>query len=1175
MSDRTIPDAVIADQHAASDPAVSAWVSANAGSGKTHVLAQRVIRLLLEGTDPAKILCLTFTKAAAANMANRIFDTLGRWIDLDDAALDRAIRDTGLNAIDAKRRAQARRLFACALETPGGLKVQTIHGFCTRLLQQFPFEANVAARFRVMEDTEQRRLLEDIRRAVLLEGAQRPDSPAGRALAAIIPTTSDLTFQAALNETIGERNEIAAWLDHIGGPDAARAALSAALGIRADDTLEDIEAEIVDGPHLPSAHWASVAEVCLQSSSNDQKQGRRLIEATAAPGALRIDAYLSVFFTGDDTPRKTIITGKLAAMKPDLAQRLDDEARRVQSLCERRRAVLARDRTLALFAVALDVMTRYAAEKNRRGVLDYDDLIARTREMLERVESAWVHYKLDLGIDHLLIDEAQDTSPRQWDIIKRFAAEFTAGLGARGGVRRSIFAVGDDKQSIFSFQDAAPEAFAEMRRFFKLAHDAAGLPFHPIQFKYSFRSAPTVLDAVDQVFKRPEAHAGLTLDPEPTVHEAVRTAAPGLVELWPIIEPEEREPSDPWDAPFDTRSETSPRVKLARQIATAVKAWLDRGDKVGDGDKRRPVRAGDILVLVRQRGALFEAIIRAVKAAGIAVAGADRLVLTEHIAVMDLLVLADALLLPADDLALATALKSPLFGLSEDGLFDLAHNRDGTLVAAVRKRRPDLAVRLNALGRAARGLSPFAFYADLLGPGGGRKAFLSRLGPEANDAIDEFLNLALDYESRETPSLQGFVDWIRTASAEVKRDMEIARDEVRVMTVHGAKGLEAPIVILADTTAPPGGPAQRQPRLLSLPTPNAAPGTPSAIIWTPSKTNDTALTAAARNSATVATQNEYRRLLYVAMTRAADRLVVCGAVGKNGPPQGCWYELVEQGLEASGELTIETGDFGDEQVRRYRKTPAEATGPAAAKPAPAPAVPDTLPNWLGKSVGPTPARLPTLRPSRLIDNSEAAASFGAARRRALQRGTMTHRLLQSLPDLPPQSRAEAALRFAARQTIDIDAAERDTVVHRVLAIVDDPRFAALFAPGSRAEVPIVGQVGGQAVSGIVDRLVVTPDAVLIADYKTNRPAPRSLAEARERHPDYVGQLALYRAVLARLYGDRPVRAMLVWTDTPDVMEIPADALDDALKAPHHSVRRLDAAVGGPYVPPALEGDLRG
>jgi len=1141
---RPVPEAVLAKQHAASDPAVSAWVSANAGAGKTHVLAQRVIRLLLEGTDPAKILCLTFTKAAAANMANRIFGTLSEWTALDDAALDAAIRKTGAKITSAAQRARARRLFASALETPGGLKVQTIHGFCTRVLQQFPFEANVAARFRVLDDAEQRQMLEQIRRNVLLTAANNPESEAGRALAAIIPIVGDQTFQDTLNETIQKRDRIAAWLDDAGGLDAAVAQLSAALGIKPSDTLQQVEADILDGPHLPSAQWASAAAICAKSSARDQEQGQRLTLATSASDTERLKAYLAVFFNRDDTLRKSLLTKPLADEYPDLARRLTDEQARANALCQKRRAVMARDRSTALLALALEVIEGYRAAKNRRGLLDYDDLIARTRELLDRVEAAWVHYKLDLGIDHLLIDEAQDTSPEQWDIIKRFAAEFTAGAGARGAVTRSIFAVGDDKQSIFSFQGAAPEAFAEMRRFFAKAFAEAARAFLPVELKHSFRSVQTILDAVDDVFRQPAAHAGLTADPVATLHEAVRAAAPGLVELWPLVPPDERPKIDPWDAPFDTTSATHPRVKLARQIAGCVKTWLRRGDLVGDGDQRHPLRAGDILILVRQRGALFEAIIRALKNEDVAVAGADRLVLTEHIAVMDLLVLADAILHPLDDLALATALKSPLFGLADDDLFALAYDRQGTLRAALGERRPELAARLDAIAGAARQLSPFAFYAELLGAGGGRRAFLARLGGEANDALDEFLNLALDYESRKTPSLQGFVAWLRTASAEVKRDMEIARDEVRVMTVHGAKGLEAPIVILADTTTPSAGPAQYQPRLLALPAQKAVPGTPDRLVWMPGKKDDSAPTAAARMAAVAASENEYRRLLYVAMTRAADRLVVCGAVGEKGMPPGCWYDLVQQGLDGSGVLIDERADFGDGMVKHYRKGTAEsdaggtmaaATGASALQ----------LPDWLVKPAQAEPARAWPMTPSSAVGVIRAEPGDAAgARTSALARGKLVHRLLQSLPDIPRERRAEAADRYLARNAKNFSSEERGSIVMQLLAVLDDPRFPELFAPGSRAEVPIIGRIGHppHPVSGQVDRLAITPEAVLIADYKTNRPVPAAPPEL------YVTQLALYRAVLARLYPGRPVRAALIWTEAPDIIEIPSSALDAALNA---------------------------
>ena len=754
MNQRSVPQAVIDNQHDASDPEKSAWVSANAGAGKTHVLAQRVIRLLLGGSSPEKILCLTFTKAAAANMANRIFDTLRDWIALDDAKLDKAIAEMGAAPGGKKQRGRARRLFAAALETPGGLKVQTIHGFCTRLLQQFPFEANAPARFRVLEEVEQQQMLEQLRRIMLFEASGNPDSPAGRALTAIIPATSDWGFQEGLLEAIREREPLLAWVEDAGGIAQTAVQLSDALGIAPDDTLEAVEKNIIDGPNLPSSSWLSVAGICSTGSPRDKDQTKRLQDAIAATGRPRVDTYLKVFYsptTGN--LRGALITNAISDTYPELKRQFADEKARLPALCERRKAVLIRDRTIALVTLALNVIGGYRDEKNRRGLLDYDDLIARTGALLNNVDSRWVHYKLDLGIDHLLIDEAQDTSPEQWGIIKKFVEEFTAGAGARSHIKRTIFAVGDDKQSIFSFQGARPLEFDETRNYFQRAHDAADLVFQFVRSTHSFRSVPLVLNAVDAVFKQEAAHEGLTADPVATIHQAVRDKSPGLVELWPLVEPEPKKDIDPWDQPFDKTSETSPRVKLARQIADAVKEWLRRGYMVGDGDKRHPLRAGDILILVRQRGPLFEAIIRALKSADIAVAGADRLKLAEHIAIMDLLALADALLHPLDTLALATVLKSPLFGLSDEQLIDLT-SQQGSLRAALRGTMPEIGNAIDVLEEESRTLPPFTFYARLLG-GGARKRFLARLGTEANDALDEFLNLALAYETRQNSLAAG------------------------------------------------------------------------------------------------------------------------------------------------------------------------------------------------------------------------------------------------------------------------------------------------------------------------------------------------------------------------------------------------------------------------------------
>src|SRR6266446_1919290 len=526
--DRVIPDAVLRVQIEASDPAVSAWVAANAGSGKTHVLAQRVIRLLLDGVDPAKILCITFTKAAAANMANRVFDELRRWTALDDGKLDAAIKRISNLQPDAARRTLARRLFAMALETPGGLKVQTIHAFCTRLLHHFPFEANVAARFSVLDEAAQAQLLSEISLGVLLDAALAPEEALGRALATAIAGTSDQTFKEVIGEAIRKRDAVHAFIDHGGSIEAAIAALCGTLGVAADDTIERVESEMTDGPIFPASQWPQAAKVLAQGGKSDQEQARRLLAASAAGAPQRAGFYQQVFVTGKLEPRQQILTRATELASPALAERLCRERERMLSLIERRNAVLSRDQ----------------AVKDRRGQLDYDDLIEKTLALLGAQRAAWVHYKLDQGIDHVLIDEAQDTSPKQWEIIARLTAEFFAGSGARA-IRRTIFAVGDEKQSIFSFQGAAPREFAVMHHAFEKLSKAAEHEFRHVRFRHSFRSGPNVLGAVDEVFARPEAFAGLSADAGTTVHESLPDAAPGLVEIWEIIKPRANARSKP------------------------------------------------------------------------------------------------------------------------------------------------------------------------------------------------------------------------------------------------------------------------------------------------------------------------------------------------------------------------------------------------------------------------------------------------------------------------------------------------------------------------------------------------------------------------------------------------------------------------------------------------------
>ena len=1128
---REIPLAALAHQVAAADPERTVFVSANAGSGKTHVLTQRVINLLLRGEDPSKILCITFTKAAAANMANRVFGTLAQWSTLDDAALDEKIAASTGKPANAAQRATARRLFATALETPGGLKVQTIHAFCTHLLHQFPFEADVGARFEVLDDAATTQLLNELTLAAMLAGAANPDSALGRALAVAVTAAADITFKEVIAETIGRRDELTAWTERAGGVQQAIDELTRMFGLAPGDSIQVVENEYFSASLIPQSEWPALINLLAASDKDsDRKHGERLTAAQQASGRERVELYLDVFCTGERKGRSAVLTKKFAEANPEWTARLDAEKLRVCQLLAREFALRARDRSAALITVAAAVVERYCAEKDRRALLDYDDLIEKTLALFRKASAAWVLYKLDLGINHVLVDEAQDTSPQQWEIIKTIVAEFVPG-GARENVRRTLFAVGDEKQSIFSFQGAAPLAFAEMRGHFSRLFTSSGAEFVTEKLDYSFRSAAIVLNAVDTIFKQPHAFRGLTADPVWTVHQALPDAAPGEVEIWELTEPDEKdEGKEGWDAPFDTASETSPSIKLAAKIARTIKGWIARG-----------TRPRDVLILVRQRGPLFEAVIRALKRENVEVAGADRLLLTEHIAIMDLLVLGDALLLPDDDLALATALRSPLFGFDEEQLYTLAYARKGPLRSTLKAKSDEdpmfgaAAAALDELGDRARVMTPFAFYAHVLGARKGRRHFLARLGIEASDPLDEFLGLALDYERRETPSLQGFLNWIRAAQSEVKRDMEMARDEVRVMTVHGAKGLEAKNVILADTTTtrPEGA---HPPRLLAAPITNAPPGA-TALIWAVAKDKDAGPMADARARALDAARDEYRRLLYVGLTRAAERLVVCGVKGVNKIPEGCWYDLV---LGALKPLSSEKVDGNGNRIWQFHKTPVDIVATEKSPPQEVGALPD----WLAQDARVKHPALRLVRPSDPIDEARRFAGSGD-RDKALRRGTLVHRLMQSLPDIPLDRRAEAARRYLARSAKEFTDAERDAISKQVLQLFDDTRFAPLFAPGSRAEVSIGGQIAAAdgtilLVSGQVDRLVVTPDEVLIADFKTNRPAPRQIEGVP---PGYIRQLALYRAVLKKLYPDRPARAALIWTEVPDLMELSTDILE--------------------------------
>ncbi|MFG1477059.1 double-strand break repair helicase AddA [Xanthobacter sp. V4C-4] len=1135
-------------QSLASDPAHSAWVSANAGSGKTHVLARRVIRLLLDGVAPARILCLTYTKAAAANMANRVLGILGRWVGLDDAGLDVELAAATGTPVTAALRARGRRLFALALETPGGLKIQTIHAFCGGLLHRFPFEAGVAAGFRELDEAGRAELMARIRQDLVVEATGHPEGELGRALAQLMADLSDSSITALLDAAIAERVRIGA----LGaGAGARRAALAAALGVPEGDGVAALEAQVLDSPHLPWSEWeAAAGALATSDKKTDQDRAAALQAAYEAgdPAEARAE-YLSVFLTEKREPRadRSLATKFVAEAYPDLLARMKAERERLAGLEAALRGARVLERTEAALVLGAEVCRRYEMQKALRGLLDFDDLVARASGLLNQVPASFVHYKLDQGIDHVLVDEAQDTSPAQWAVVHGLTSEFFSGAGARAGVRRTIFVVGDEKQSIFSFQGADPRAFGGMRSEF--ARKAGGATFQEVSLPHSFRSAPGVLEAVDRIFAGPEARAGVTLDSAAPVHTAIRAEAPALVELWPTTVPSPVPEMDDWRRPLDAVAAGDPVTALAERIAGFIQAGIRAGLAI-PARGGRAMRAGDVLVLVRRRGRVFEAVIRALKElkdADVAVAGADRLVVAEHIAALDLMALGDALLSPDDDLALASVLKSPLFGFTDDDLMRLCPARPGrladALAAADDARAQAAAGRLAAWRAEALALRPFDFYARVLGRDGGRRAMLARLGPEAADVLDEFMTLARAHEGTEPASLAGLLAFLRRGGAETKRDMESDRDEVRVMTVHGAKGLEAPVVILADTVDLPR--ARSSGGFLRLP----VAGGPEVPVLAARKGEDSPVLAAARAAAAARDLDEYRRLLYVALTRAEDALIVCGAETSlpakdkdHARPEGCWYELVRTALAPEARTAPAFG-FEGEVLRWGRAEGVFGLAPRAPA-AVAEAVPQPL-RFAGAPPHEPPPRV--LRPSRA---SVVLPHGGGAPERLspVVRGDLLHRLLAGLPQVEPTTRAAAGLRLLRHAGDGLDADIHGEILAEALAVLGHAPLADLFGPDSRAEVPVVGRLalpgrGPVAVNGRIDRLAALSDRILVADFKTDRRPPETLEQVE---PAYVAQLAVYGALLSQVFGGRAVEARLVYTAEPRVFVLDAARLQASL-----------------------------
>ena len=1130
-------------QKLAANPDDLIWLSASAGTGKTQVLTARVFRLLMREDRnpvnhirPENILCLTFTKAGASEMAARIQERLAYWVQASDKDVSQDLFAIGQpDHLDPKTLERARTLFAEVIDAPGGgIRIQTIHSFCQALLASFPIEAGLVPGFRPLEEREQATLRREALATMLTEAESD-----GRL--AIIDHVQRLAIR------MGEERATAFLYrcgNYIGSFDRLKGALAPQMRHWLDLPLGDPDVWLLDHVGDDKVDSVGLRAVAVAYADWNTKTGLESagritswLAASAEMRAATMNDLLKSFLT-QKGELLAVFRKQLVAVE-DLAARLADSLTRIAQTPQHMRFS---DELAGALEAGADYARTYAHLKRTRGVVDFDDLIARTVELLYEGKLAdWVRFKMDQTIDHILVDEAQDTNADQWAIVNALTAELFATAPEDAEKIRTLFTVGDFKQAIFGFQGTSPENYNFALTVFDYKARESLRELKRLSLDDNFRSAPPVLELVDAVFEDLGAEV-MGLKNMPVRHKSARESLPGRIALWrPIIaeqgqdEEGERgeEQADGEEGWIDT-----PTRLFADKLAAEVKAWIKGGV---DG---RPVEPGDVMILVRKRSDLAALIVAKLFEAGVPVAGVDRLRLNAPLAVQDLLAAVRFALQPHDDLNLASLLVSPLIGWSQNDLLRWGYRGSGVPLWRHLRSQTDIADKiepLRAMLATADLSTPYHFLENLLsGTLQGRKKLLARLGNDARDPIEELLNAAIAFEQGNTPSLQQFLRWFDMGDVDIKRDAGGKINEVRVMTVHGSKGLQAPIVVLADATvnpdnSPTGGVD------LSVP---VAPGDlplKLPLFGAPAKQAFGQI-AAEMERKKREEREEHWRLFYVAMTRAEEMLFVGGALGPRAqgvPSESSWYAAIDRTMERLGHEWLDDATWGG--VRLHAPSPPKKQGREAKANVASIISPVKLPDWALRPA-PEEARPPRpLAPSSLGRDDAADPPPSSAMRRDTERGRLIHALFERLPDVALAMRQEAASRWLERQVPHWSEGDRAAMIAAVLSVMNDPTHAALFGPDSLAEAPITAVVDGIVIAGTVDRLVIGADEIWVVDFKTGRKQPQSIADVPRT---YLAQIAAYAAALGTIFPGKKVRASLLFTNGPTWLELDTDALDE-------------------------------
>jgi len=1030
-----------ANQRLASDPEYSVYVSASAGTGKTKILCDRFLRLMLSGSPCENILCVTFTTAAAAEMAERIRLKLQKWKKIDDNELVHELTELTGDAPQEKQIKLARTLDDKFLANLSKVKIQTLHSFCMDVLRCYLSPEQPMATFEILDSYQRKKFLKEAMTSIINNSDMQKSI---NTLACFYDYAGVLRL---LSKIALNRSKFMQFISRYKNEDELNNAIyddhSASPSISPEELLQNFWQQLPD-------EIFTIAERLNASGKAQLKQA--LIERSPS-------LFKAFFFTQEGDPRKKLLLADYMRKFPDDLALLMQESERFSTFENAYNAQISAQANAAITNLAYAALNEYEAIKLREGYLEYDDLLLKTIELLQTSEqAASVLYSLDYRIDHILVDEAQDLSPEQWEIIKLVSVEFFAGDGARE-LTRTIFVVGDYKQSIYSFQGADPEIFKAMKDYFRQQVTAAEQKWKEVDLEVSFRTTAPVLSSVDKIF--------------PTTHIPHRQGQGHVEVLELIAKADKTEVEGGWVLPEMQPASKSPRHNLADSITQSIASWIAKGRLLAGHS--RPVSPGDIMILVRKRSNFTKILSASFSKLGIACVNQDSIRLANELIAHDLLALAKFILLPTDDFNLACLLKSPVIGVDEDTLFKYAYDRQASLYEAL---DTETCAYLDTLIAKAQSLQLYEFFASLLEIDGKRLTFVSRFGARANYILDQFLEAVLRYESKYISTLSGFVEWMEKGGAEEQKVHMQVKNAVRIMTVHSAKGLQAPIVILADAASSEQVPHEQ-------------------IFWQDGKFYMALSQEHGLNSNKIEQVKELykreraeesKRLLYVAMTRAEDELYVAG--WDNQFKNSSWHK------------TIADSDSNHRHMEKYAQVQSEQNSEVT-----------LLPDYINQI-----PRLNKTSGQRI--NATRAAEVQTT---AMLRGEIIHDLLHKLPMISNQSSYIQA--FKTKHKESFSPSELDDIYDKVTKIL--MLYPDIFASNTQSEVAITRKTAdGTSIAGRIDKLVFSGDTIKIIDFKSDM--------ATTDRSKYSKQLNFYANLLKEIYPEHKLETYLLWIESAEL-----------------------------------------